>query len=211
MKITRTRIGFSADDGFSLAEVMTVSILLGVILAAAYLAMGTVNRVSDGMMARSAAQTQGQSGLETMSRELRQAQIINNGPGGQEHLHTLTATVVSFYTDIDHDGLIERVTYTASGGYINRTVARSNKAAPYPSDFGADGTPTKLCTVDPTDTTFFRYTDAGTVSTPPAFTAIESQVRAVLIDLATVAKSADQSVTVNFPTTEIDVRAFANQ
>jgi prepilin-type N-terminal cleavage/methylation domain-containing protein len=195
----------SADEGFSLAELMTVTVLIGVILAAAYLAMGTVNKVSDDMMARTQAQDQGQLAIEQMVRELRQGQIIYDGSSNPYHLYKMTTSSVAFYTDIDHDGFVERITYNVSGGLLTRSVARSNKTNPAPSDFGADSAPVTLAKVDPNDTTIFRYTDAAS---PPNFVTSESRVSAVLIDISTVASSGPASVTVTFPTAEADVRAF---
>jgi len=198
---------WTADDGFSLAELMTVTLLLGVILSAAYLAMGTVNKVSDDMIARSSANQQGQIALETMVRELRQGVIIHDPSENSYKMPTMATNSVAFYTDIDRDGMIEKINYNAAGGTITRAISRSNKANPQPSDFGSYGPASTLATIDPTDTTIFRYTDG---TSPPNFLSSgDAQAKAVLIDLTTVAKtSAGTTITVVFPTEEVDVRSW---
>jgi prepilin-type N-terminal cleavage/methylation domain-containing protein len=199
---------FSADDGFSLAEMMMVTMLVGIILSAAYLAMNLVNKVSDGLIARSAAQDQGQLALETMTREIRQGQEISDPSTGDLYkTAAMTATKYSFYSDIDHDGYVERVTYTDANGLLTRSVARSNMAAPAPSNFPAtDSSSTVIANVDPTDLTLFQYTDDATPT--PNFLTSDAKLTAVVVSLVTVAKSGPTSATVSFPNSVIDVRAF---
>jgi prepilin-type N-terminal cleavage/methylation domain-containing protein len=206
MKTILARMNLSADDGFSLAEIMIVTMLMGVILSAAYLAMGTVSTVSDGIMARGQAQDQGQGAIERMVRELRMAQVITDPATNDEiRMANATPTNVSFYADIDHNGQIDRVTYNVAGGLLTRTVAYSGKAAVGPDDFGADSAPVTLAKLDPTDTTVFSYTDGAS---PPGLNPPADAVTTVQISISTVAKSGASSVTVDFPTTQVQVRAF---
>lgn len=191
----------SADEGFSLVEVVTVTMLMGVILAAAYGASQVVNSVSDGIMARSAAQEQGQLALEKMVRELRQAQVTSDG---KRFYPNASASSVNFYTDIDHDGYVERISYYISNADLFRTVARSNLAAPSSAQFGADSTPVKLVDLDPSDSTVFTYWDD---SVPPV--QIDgNNAFALQISLTAAAKSGNASATVTFPSTWVEARAI---
>jgi type II secretory pathway component PulJ len=193
------------DEGFSLAETLTVTALLGVILGSAYMAVAMVQSVSDQMSARSIAQEQGQLAIERMVRELRQGQLIYDSSEDPYRFKTCSGTCVSFYGDFDHNGTIDRVTYTYTGGKLKRTLAQSNKAAPTPTDFGADSTSTVLADVDPSVSTIFSYTDA---SNPPVKVVQADMVNSVLIDLKTIAKSGNTTAAVTFPTTGVQIRAF---
>jgi prepilin-type N-terminal cleavage/methylation domain-containing protein len=204
-KITGDRL--LGEDGFSLVEVMVVTMLLGIILGAAYMAIQVVTTVSDQTMARGEAQDRGQLALEKMVRELRQAQIINDGPEGAVEEHRFkfnTATKVSFYVDSDSNGTVERVTYTCTGSQLPRTIANSGLVSPGEADFGSDSVPMVLATIDPSVTTVFQYLDASSsVVTDP------DTVTAVRINLKTAAKSGAASMTATFPETSVAIRAFA--
>jgi prepilin-type N-terminal cleavage/methylation domain-containing protein len=198
------------DGGFSLVEVMVVTMLLGVILGAAYMAIQLVTTVSDQTMARSEAQDRGQLALEKMVRELRQARIINgDDPAvvGDEPVkfYYNNATKVSFYIDSDHNGTVERVTYTCSGSQLTRVIANSGLMQPTPADFGADSAPVVLATIDPSVTTVFQYLDD---SSPPNIVTNADAPTSVRINLKTTAKSGTASMTATFPETTVFIRAF---
>jgi prepilin-type N-terminal cleavage/methylation domain-containing protein len=200
---------FLGEDGFSLVEVMVTTMLLGIILGAAYMALNLVTTVSDQTMARGEAQDTGQLALEKMVRELRQAQPINAVPPelGEEPVKFSqnTATKVSFYIDSDHNGTVERVTYTASGSQLTRTVANSGMMTPTPEDFGADSAPVLLATIDPSVTTVFQYVGR---ESPPNVVTEGDMVFAVRINLKTTARSGTALMTATFPETTVDIRAF---
>jgi prepilin-type N-terminal cleavage/methylation domain-containing protein len=200
---------FLGEDGFSLVEVMIVTMLLGIILGAAYMAIQLVTTVSDQIMARGEAQEKGQLALEKMVRELRQAQIIYGDPdvvGYDPHKFSQnTATKVSFYIDSDNSGTVERVTYTCSGSQLTRTIANSGLERPRPEDFGSDSVPVVLTTIDPSVTTVFQYLDD---SSPPSVVIDQVTPTAVRINLKTTAKSGTASMTATFPETTVFIRAF---
>jgi prepilin-type N-terminal cleavage/methylation domain-containing protein len=191
------------QDGFSLVEVMIVTLLLGVILAAAYMALDMVTVVSDGIMARNQAQDQGQLAVEKMVRELRMVQPTSD----DQRFPVMEAKRVTFYADIDHDGLLDRVTYTVSGSTLTRAVAYSGEVEPASTDFGADSAPVKIADVDPSVATVFQYWDNGPNNTTPAVTTNQSDVMAVKISLTAAATSGSQKVAVAIPTTTVHMRA----
>ena len=196
------------EDGFSLGEVMITAMLLGVMLAAAYLVQSTVASVSDGIIARTQAQQQGQLAIEKMTREIRMAQVVTDGAPNYNpyRLWQNSGTAVTFYGDIDHNGHTDRVTYKVLNGALIRSVAVSAKAFPqisYTTDFGADASSTVLASVSPSSTTVFSYLDNQGNST-----SAQVSVCAVQVALSTIAKSGATTITVQFPTATADVRAF---
>lgn len=202
--MTMTR-RFASDEGFSLTEMLVVSVLLSIILAAAWMASQVVTTSADRMMARNDAQTTGQQALERMAREIRQAQTIEASTIRLAQT-TNTSNYLSFYADVDHDGFIEKVTYSlTAAGLLQRTLARTIKIAPNHDDFGAPSPPITLAKLTPgTNNLFAAYTseDVPAVTTDPATT------RAIQITMNCVAKSGADTVTVNFPPTLVSVRAF---
>jgi prepilin-type N-terminal cleavage/methylation domain-containing protein len=191
------------QDGFSLVELMVVAALLSVILAAAYMAIDMVTVVSDGIMARNQAQDQGQLAVEKMVRELRMVQPTSD----DKRFPVMEAKRVMFYADINHDGLLDRVTYTVSGSTLTRAVAYSGDIEPASTDFGPDSTPVKIAEVDPSVGTVFQYWNNGPGNTTPTTTTKQSDVMAVKISLTTAATSGSQKVAVAIPTTTVHMRA----
>lgn len=198
------------DAGFSLTEMMVVSVLLAIILAAAWLASATVTTASDGMMARNQAQTQGQQALERLTREIRQGRIIYDRDTGSPTTvrAPITASSLTFYADIDHDSYVERVTYTlTTAGVLQRSIARTTVASPGPNDFGSDAAPTVLANMTPGTSNLFTY---WTSDDPPVQTTDPTTVRAVQVTMNTVSKSGGSTSTVTFPPTLVEVRAFGD-
>jgi prepilin-type N-terminal cleavage/methylation domain-containing protein len=208
MTMTRRHIPtrLTSDEGFSFVEVMTVSMLLGVILAAAYLVMGTVSKVSDDVIARGQAQEKGQLAIEKMTRELRMSYAVSAGPNTSVRFDTLTATTARFFADVDHDLRYERVTYSVSGGQLTRRLATSPTLPPLiptAASYGVDSAPEVLATVDPAVTTVFTYLDVNRLVTSD-----DSKINAVQITLRTVASSGAASMIATFPTATVNVRSF---
>ena len=204
----RTFKAIASEDGFSLGEVMITALLLGFILAAAYLVQSTVASVSDGIIARGQATNQGQLAIEKMTREIRQGQIVTDGAPNYNpyRLWQNSSTAVSFYADIDHNGTLDRVTYRLTNGVLTRTAAVSSKHSPlvsYTTDFGTDSAPVVIANIDPSVTSVFSYLDNQGNAT-----SAQVSVCAVQMALSTVAKSGATAITVPFPVATVDVRAF---
>jgi prepilin-type N-terminal cleavage/methylation domain-containing protein len=199
---------FSADEGFSLVEVLTVTLLLGFILGAAYMAMGTVSKVSDDLIARTSAQEQGQLAVEKMTREMRMGQSLQT-PGStpvDTRFPQNSATVVSFYADVNHDGTLSKITYTLAGNQITRQEALATKSYPLmpdTSNFGANSAATVVAKLDPSVTSVFSYMD-----NTGALGASQGNTTAVQIKIKTIANSGASLIPVDIPTATVNVRSF---
>lgn len=121
----------------TLPEMMVVLSLVGVIMSTAYLLLSTGSRIVDSLQARDTAVTEGQVAMERLTRELRQSYEISNGGGA---LAVNQARRCSFYVDLDHNDVPERITYYVSGTQLLRTTAAATTIVP-PFTFGADSTP----------------------------------------------------------------------
>lgn len=201
-----THTPLTAQDGFSLVEVMVVTMLLGIILSAAYMAINMVTTVSDGIMARDQAQNQGQLTVEKMVRELR---MVHQTSDGIRFLH-MTPKQVSFYADVDGDGMLDCVTYTVANGALTRAVAHSGKVNPDSSEFGPDSAPVKLADADSSVATVFQYWTGGSDGDAPQLVGAQTaqaSVAAVKISLTAKAASGATLVAVAIPTTTVHVRA----
>ena len=62
------------DSGLSLTELLVVSVLISVILAASYFLFGAASSMNNLAMARAIASDEAQRAVDQMSRDLRQAQ-----------------------------------------------------------------------------------------------------------------------------------------
>jgi type II secretory pathway component PulJ len=202
----------TSDEGFSAAEMVIVTLLLSIIITASYMALGMVTNVSDGIIARDDAYQTGQTAIEKMTKELREAQVVTDGSQNPYRMNPNTpptATRICFFADIDHNGYLDRVTYQLASGQITRRTAPTTKTSPTYNDFGTDSAPVVLTDqVDPALTTLFtlKNSDEATTTT---ITDIATGVSAVQITMRTVAKSGTQSATVEFPVNTVQVRAFA--
>jgi prepilin-type N-terminal cleavage/methylation domain-containing protein len=115
------------DSGLSLTELLVVSVLISVILAASYFMFAAAQSMNNIAMARSIASDESQSAIDRMSLELRQAQenVPDNGV-----FKLAGASDMKFYSDLDHDGRPELVRYYVEGGSLKRTVAPPTNNAP---------------------------------------------------------------------------------
>lgn len=202
----------SSEEGFSVAEMVVVTMLLAIITATAYGALGLVTNVSDGIMARDDAYQSGQLAIERMTKEIREAQLVTDGSQNPYRMNPNTpptATRICFFADVDHNGYLERVTYQLSTGQITRRIATTTKLSPSYNDFGADSAPLVLTDrVDPTLTSLFvlKNIDENTTS---VITDARTAVSSVQITLRTIARSGSQSATVEFPVATVQCRAFS--
>jgi type II secretory pathway component PulJ len=179
---------------------------MGIILAAAYMVIGSVTTISDQIMARENAQSTGQLAVERMTREIRQAQKVQDSATGVDVYFGAdpTPTSLIFYGDIDHNGWLERVTYKVTGGQLTRQIATATKQlAPTNGDFSADGPAQVLAKVDPSLTTVFTPQDA--TSKP---TAVKANMTAMQVTMRTVAKSGNETQTVGFPPVWVEIRSY---
>jgi len=122
-------------DGFTLTEMLVTLTLTGVVLSAAYLLLISVGTMADSVEARSVAAEEARLVFDRLTRELRQAQELSEGEGVFESAQPRHC---AFYSDLDHDGVPERVTYYVQGKSVYRAVAQATTVVP-PFEYGPDG------------------------------------------------------------------------
>lgn len=177
----------ATDSGFSLPEMLIVLALIGLVLATAYMMLSAGTRMADGVEARDAASSQGQIAMEQMTREMRQSLEPIEGAGTFGALAPRSCT---FYTDLDHNRVPERITYRVDGLRILRTVAVSTTSVP-PYTFGAESAP--MVVTDALKTgwggTIFQYYDTDENVVPASTPADVSAVKISLQTQGAVGRS----------------------
>ncbi len=183
------------DSGFTLSEMLVVSLLVSVIISATYFVLNTVSGLSDTVEARAVAADESRLFLDTITRELRQAEEPIEGNGV---VATAQDRQIIFYTDLDHNGIPERVTYYVSSGALYRTQATAtNMVAPY--TWSANSAPRRMISQIKSDWTgkIFAYYKQ---SQPP-----------VLISSGAVADISAVQIEVNNAATFGTKTAYVNQ
>jgi len=128
------------DRGFTLTEMLVVVMLMGTLISVMYLVMNSTSTWANRVDARGMAAREVRLTADQMSRDLRQASEISEGDGV---FAEASPRRCSFYVDLEHDGLPEKITYYVAGNRVLRTVAAATQPT-YPYNFGADGPPTML-------------------------------------------------------------------
>jgi prepilin-type N-terminal cleavage/methylation domain-containing protein len=120
-KIKRLRPKLGYQKGFTLIEVLVASAIL-VILAFGFLGLQYIigqNQVS--VWRNYLSIEYANSTLSNLSKELRSAR---QGGNGRYLLEVANDNEIVFYSDIDHDGNIERVRYTLSQNQLIKGVVK---------------------------------------------------------------------------------------
>jgi prepilin-type N-terminal cleavage/methylation domain-containing protein len=202
MRLFRVHEGKPDDVGFSLLELLIASVIFPIVLAAGYLVFTTLSGNYSSIAAQSEATSETQQAMDTMVREIRQAQEITDGGGA---IATATPTTCSFYADLEHDGTPEEITYYVDGSDLYRAVWEpSNPVYPYGYVEGPATRLVDLTTLDPVVFTYFDESDPEDAVTgtpnPPT-------ICAVGIDLSASRPSQNGQVSVDF-TTRVKIRAM---
>ncbi len=134
MSIEHIRIQLVDDEGFTLTELLVVSVLMLVVLAMTFMVLQATTAMSSTIEARSIASGESRLLIDRMTREFRQAVEIDEGEGVFDEALPRRC---SFFTDLNHDGVPERVTYTVRGRAMYRAEADATTAVP-PYQFGSD-------------------------------------------------------------------------
>jgi prepilin-type N-terminal cleavage/methylation domain-containing protein len=192
------------DAGFSLVELLFASIILPIALGAAYLVFMTLSGNYSSISAQSEATSEAQRAMDTMVREIRQGQQIQDGEGA---LAAAQSARCSFYCDIDRDGVAERITYYVDGTDLYRVQAEATKPVPGPNDF-VDGTAKRVVNLTTSSAVVFTYYDASDPLVV-AGTPNPASVCAVGIHLSASRPSQNGQVAVDF-TTRVKIRALFN-
>jgi prepilin-type N-terminal cleavage/methylation domain-containing protein len=192
------------DRGFSLVELLITAALIPIVLGAAYFAFGAMTGNYSKIEAVSEATGEAQRGLDTLVRELRQAQEIKDGGGA---FQSATATSCSFYCDVDRDGTPERVTYYVDGTDLYRTVGEAGIQV-YPYNF-VDAPALRVLNIGAmTSAVVFTYYDSN-APLDVASGANLNTICAVGIHLSATRPSQGGLVSVDF-STKVKIRALFN-
>ncbi len=157
--------GIKNKKGFTLVEILfTISIFVLIVIA---LTSFTRNlwvynaQIRNGL----AANDYGRSLLKKMTTEIRTASTSNTGT---YTINQATGSTFTFFSDVDGDGLKERVRYFLSGTTLSRGIIKPTGS---PLTYSGGETITTLAT-NVTNTTIFEYYDtnydglAGALSLP---------------------------------------------
>jgi prepilin-type N-terminal cleavage/methylation domain-containing protein len=212
------RAGVRDDSGFSLVELMVVCLLLGVTLAAAYSLMSAVSAMTNRMSARANAAEESQAFVDTITRELQQANSLKSmaststaNADAQAALYDIRPRQIGFYVDINRDGKPERIAYYISGTSLLREQTTSSNST-YPYSWAASSPPLPVVeSIDP-DWSGSIFTYYGTGDWPPPEITSASQAAAitvVAVEVRNLASWSDQSITYEASSTA-RVRSIGN-
>lgn len=184
---------YAGENGFTLIQVI-VSIAVFTILLLAmnrlFVSIYKEQKVTVGMIERT---NNANRLLAIMSEELRQA---NRSKAGDYLLGTAGADVLGFYSDIDTDGEVEKVSYFRDGSQLKKRVIEPG-SLPY---YGAAGTTTVVSSQVANGTVpLFTYYDgnyltSGSALTPPVLPA-EVRVVGIHLELDTPASMSASKLT----------------
>jgi prepilin-type N-terminal cleavage/methylation domain-containing protein len=195
------RRGFK-DGGVSLLELMITAAILPIVLSAAYLVFTTLSGNYSGIAAQSEATSEAQRAMDTMVREIRQAQEITDGGGA---LATATPTACSFYADIDRDGVPERISYYVDGSDLYRTQSKSTTPV-YPYVY-PDVSAQRVVNLTTSSSVVFTYYDKSAPLDAVTGIPNPATICAVGIHLSAGRPAQNGQVSVEF-TTRVKIRAL---
>jgi Tfp pilus assembly protein PilV len=144
------------DSGLSLTELLISCVLMGFIITISYMLLNTFSTSSDTSQAQSAASSPAQLAVDSISRNLMQAQP-NDANDASGTFSVAQPSYAQFFVDINHDGKPDRVTYYVSGQVLYEVTASAvGSAAPY--SFGSTSSPVPvLANLAATSTPVFTY------------------------------------------------------
>jgi prepilin-type N-terminal cleavage/methylation domain-containing protein len=117
------------EAGYTLVELLTVTVLLGVVLSTAYMVFGSVNSVAGQTNTSTASSDEARRAMVTVTSEIRQAVEATSGLGV---FAAASGSSCTFYCDADHDNVPERVGYSVANGILTRTSQSSaTSSAPF--------------------------------------------------------------------------------
>ncbi len=192
------------DAGFTLPEVTLAAVILPVVLAAAFLVFQALSQNYDTIQTKAQVSGDTQTLLNTMVREIRQAQEITQGGGA---FAAATATQCTFYSDIDHDGIPDRVSYYVSAGAVWRVVGKATLPV-YPYDY-VDQAPVNELELDGGSPDIFTYYDSSVPPQQITSGAQMSSIAVVGIDLQ-VSRTSQGGTVSSIGATQVKVRSLFN-
>lgn len=193
------------DTGFSLVELLISAAIMPLVLAAAYLVFITLSGNYSSISAQSEATAEAQRAMDTLTREIREAQQVTEGGGA--FATTPTASSVSFYSDVDHDGIPELISYYVDGTDLYRSEAKSTSpVSPY--DFPTNVPAQRVVNLTTSSSVVFTFYDASDPLSADA-TPDRATVCAVGIHLSASRPAQNGQVSVDF-STRVKIRALFN-
>ncbi len=143
--------------GYTLIEMVVVIGIFSLILFASVAAALIFFRTNSGTLTQAYAVENARAGLQHIVADLRGAQY---GADGSYPLANISGTDVAFYSDINGDGVPERVHYYLSGATLFRGV---ETAAGSPPAYGAEATSTIASSTQniAEDVPLFHFYNAG--------------------------------------------------
>ncbi|MBP7741139.1 MAG: hypothetical protein KA104_00415 [Candidatus Pacebacteria bacterium] len=168
--------------GFTLAETVVV-ISLTAVIGVAVMNMITFFYTSNAyVFQQTGAVDSAHRGLDTTFKNLREASY---GDDGSYPIESGATSTITFYSDVDNDGPVEKVRIYLFNGSLYRVI--TNSAGSPPSYVGQTQSTTTIATSvrNSTSTPIFRYYDAGgTLLTTPVDTSKVSSISTELtVDL----------------------------
>lgn len=142
--------------GFTLVEtlvVLGIVVLLSAALGSFGLSIFQQNRT---ITSELNAEGEAKIALARIITELRQAQLANNGA---YLLEMASSTELVFYSDIDHDGVRERLNYFLAGPELKRGLIEPTVGEPYVYDLAQEKISVVIHDLINTDTPIFSYYD----------------------------------------------------
>lgn len=206
------------DSGFSLTELLVVSVMLGFILAGAWSILYATSAMSNSLSARAVATDESQTFLDTIGRELREADSLTalgaaTASTPQGAFSEISPRAVTFYVDLYHNGKAQKVRYYISGVSLYRQEwASTNNAYP----FAWASTPTKtgvvIKSIDPawSGPIFTYYTNDNLPPTQITDVANVASVTAVTIEVKNLQEWGNRSASFGASST-VRVRAIGNK
>jgi type II secretory pathway pseudopilin PulG len=167
--------------GFTLVEALVSAGLVAVIAVAIGLLSRDIFSLQSGLSGALSGQADAARVLRPFADELRSAQASASGAFAIAETSTSSVT---FYADVDRDGVVERARYFVEGGEFRRAIA---EPAGEPPVYGAAATTTLVRGVLASSTIFSYFPQGydGTASSSPLAPPVwPSEVRAVRVWLS---------------------------
>lgn len=215
------RLRFTSDEGVSVTELLVVTILMGVILAATWTVMYAASAMNNSLTARAVAADEAQVFLDRIGVEMRQAdnlKSLSNPPvatsnaDAQGAFGSIGDRTVTLYADLYHNGSVQKIEYSVVGTSLVRKEWTATNAT-YP--FTWPGTPNKTATVihnvdsNWADPIFYFYTNDDLPPTRITSSSQVASITAVMVQVRNRQRWGDRDVSVGTSTT-IRVRAIGN-
>jgi prepilin-type N-terminal cleavage/methylation domain-containing protein len=170
------------EDGFSLIEMLTALVVVGILMSAFASIVSAMVTHSTEITAESVAQTQARAGIDELARDLRQA-YAGDGTSGIEAFTTSSITFDS--PDRAAPFHLRRISYRVSGGVLQRQLTTSTNTNGPPWTWGTVGPWVERVTNVKNSTIFAGFSDFPTTSSGTAGTSTTtaSSGRAVTITI----------------------------